>query len=308
MAKMVKSYVITKDVVPTLRNRLGVNIDYDAAKEIDNLESKFIQEFWKFINTEDKHVVLEMEQISGGVKSLLNKEKKPLVCFDDVYFPWISNGLFSITRLTDPNNPNNYIFGPRIGFPSLEKQIENIQRVYGKSEIAIVDVGAFSADSLIEPLFDFQRKGLNPKTIYLGLIGNEALEKLKKHNLEVNVAYTYDFDDWIELRDFFGVDGRNVNQDKLDFKGIENFKEKRLFMPYKEDPEDWASIAKKKKEKFRDFCDVYFNGLKNILSRAGYVINLVEVSKKSFGIYYLDIAKISNEPKNKLNVRRPLND
>ncbi len=286
-----KTYVITKDLVPTLQNRLGIPMPISLAESINRLENEFLEGFWGFVNVEAQHEVLDSAELVEVVRGKLENEKRPIICFDDVYFPWIREGRFSITRLTNPLDSSKYVFGPRPGFPSLDEQIANLRGLYGDGEVAILDIGAFSADSLIEPLFDFQKAGLKPVTIYLGLAGINAAEKLKKHGLSVSVAHSYQFDDWIELRDFFGIDGRKVDQTKVDFNGIENMAGKNLFIPYRENPGEWASIVGDKQEDFRRFCDKYSEQLMSLVRDSGTNIKLKEVTRGKFGIFYLDVGE-----------------
>lgn len=286
---MSKSYLITRDLVPTLKNRLNIEINKEISAKVKRLEEEFIEKMWSFVNEDDTHNILDTDEISNDVLSMLKNEERPVICFDDVHFSDIADEYFSITRLTDPANPKNYIFGPRPGHLSFPEQLSKIKREIGKKDIAILDVGAFKGTSIIEPLYDFKSKGLNPSAIYLGLAGRSAIDHLASHGLRPHVAHSYDFDDWIELRDLFGIDGRKVDQSKIDFTGIECYRGERLYMPYRENPEDWASIVPGKHNEFVGLCDEYFSRLQEILCEQEINIGLVEVTKPKFGIYHLDI-------------------
>ena len=64
----------------------------------------------------------------------------------------------------------------------------------------------------------------------------------------MSVLRTFNFYEWIELRDLFGIDGRATGI----LNGI------RTFMPYWENLTQWASIPQCNEQKVAELCK-YFN-------------------------------------------------
>ena len=129
-----KSYLLTKDIAPTLQNRWGIDVQ-TVSDRIGALEDEFIDEFWDFAGDGDMHKVVSAEEVSDELHDMISGETRPIVCLDDVYFPWMpSQQRISVTRLTDPHNPNEEDppLGPRPNAPPLETQLSQLKDFLGQ--------------------------------------------------------------------------------------------------------------------------------------------------------------------------------
>jgi hypothetical protein len=206
---------------------------------------------------------LEIAYADLIIKNLNNqKSRYPILSLDRVYFPF-ADYFIDVTRITDLQT-GKITIGERPGSISLEKQIEDLQ---GIGDICLADVGAFEGDTLIETIDILKRNGIFVKEIVLGYVGNVALNKLK---VDTKYLETRNFYEWIELRDFFGIDGRNLRS--LDGK--------RRFIPYWENLKKWASISDYDIEYARQLCLEFNSLLIGLLWREGYDLGRMGVPNK----------------------------
>lgn len=248
--------MITKDLVRTLEVKVGYILK-DAVKEaIVSLENEFVSEFSMFIPSNVRLEVLTVAQIRESINRMLNGGS--ILSLDRIYFNE-ANFYLDITRQTDSISGKVSI-DSRFGSSSLEQQIGNINR---EKPVTLVDVGVFDGDTLLETYSLLERFGVDIERVVLGVASKKGFKKVNSLRT-VGVGRIFDFYEWIELRDLFGIDGRSVAS-----------KSKRKFIPYWENLSDWASIQEKDCKEAREFCMEFNLRLKNLLRLNGYDISQI---------------------------------
>lgn len=242
------TYLVSKDLALTLERRLGYKLNEGQKVAIDALEDRFLQEFWAYVPANIIKESVSADALSKLLQYLLSQENLPVVTLDDVYVnPSKVNGFFSVTRLTDPKTYETKI-GSRPGAPSLEEQISKLASKYKGKEIALADVGAFEGNTLVDVISMLEKASIKIPKVYLGVWGTQAINKVNGAVKQTVALRTYDLFEWIELRDFFGIDGRKTESGKI--------------IPYWENLEKWASIVPENVQQVRELCQKY-NGLLN---------------------------------------------
>jgi hypothetical protein len=295
-----KPYLLTGGLVPLIENRhkipLGDNtkeairyIERSYSNSIASLLSNRIERDpennpkfrWevKFISD----ITIE-EELSGLINS--NKSiAQPIVSFDDVYCQNLANVNYHVTRIQNPSNLNEEPkLGSRFSFLDLDTQVENVRRNYGKS-IDIMDIGAFGGATLLPEIKRFRDKGVNIENIYLMFVGQEALEKLSNENLNIFYSKTFDWIDWLEIRDCMGFDGRKVPLNPNDLDAPQN-----SFIRYTEKSKEWASIPEDVKTKYDLLYDSSFNQVREVLASEGIDVSL-KPSNQNKLVHHLRIKK-----------------
>src|SRR3989339_22069 len=85
------------------------------------------------------------------------------------------------------------------------------------------------------------------------------------NNRKLTALNLFDFYEWIEMRDFFGIDGRNVGMDS----------DTRLYIPYWENLPKWASISKEKEREVAELCKDYNGILLGLLKQEEYDVRKI---------------------------------
>jgi hypothetical protein len=261
------TYLLSRDLVETLERKFGFSLDDALKEEIRNLEEKFVEDFGKYVPTEASYSAVNAMDISNQMAQVLSESSFPVVSLDRVYIPSAKNYL-EVTRQTDQFTGKVKI-AERPGSLSLEEQIKQI-RDYG--EITLADVGAFEGATLVDICTLLGQQGIIVKNIVLGISSYEANDKLRKIS-ELTSFNSFKFFEWIELRDLFGIDGRNVGLNEG----------KRLFIPYWENLGRWASIAEKDLVSVADLSREANCKLIGKLWQAGYDLNYIGRPVKYFG-------------------------
>lgn len=161
----------------------------------------------------------------------------PLISLDRIYFPYAA-AFLEVTRKTNPEN-GKITIAARPGTRPLNEQLNRIPY----EEVVLGDVGAFEGNTLATICSELESRKIKVKEIYLGFSTPEANKKLNCTR-KVNVLNIFNFYEWIELRDLFGIDGRAV--------GLEG--SKRTFIPYWENLTQWASIPKENETSIIELC------------------------------------------------------
>src|SRR3989344_4880385 len=163
-----KAYLLTGCIVPLLENRHKLKLTSDVADKIRAIELAYFQEIQRLLEGHcfkgesgeflyDPQFVSDL-QIQDALKQLISKNRSglPLINFDDVYCHDVHDGVYSVTRLVDPNNldaPTR--LGPRPGFPPLEEQVRDIAKNHGR-QVDVMDIGAFAGETLIGEINRFR--------------------------------------------------------------------------------------------------------------------------------------------------------
>ena len=251
------SYVISKDLVPTLERKIGIDLSPFVRERIRLLEDFFLSKFWRYIPEDINKITTNAFTTSVELEAVIDERGLPLISLDRVYAPK-ADGYLEITRVTDPKT-NKITIGERPGNPSLEVQFIPLQKY---TEINLVDVGAFEGNTILELCDLLEKKGLKIAEIFLGYSSVEAKEKISR-NKKVTVLNLFQFYEWVELRDFFGIDGRRIAE-RPDY-----------FIPYWENLSSWASVPLQYKNEVKNLCLDYNKGLLQLLGSEGYPIERI---------------------------------
>ncbi len=317
-----KDYLINTGIVPLLQNRWGLELPNPTIRELQRLEDAFLAEIKPIIEDEkqifssdgktynatlkDRNAV----QLNDSMATLLRGESRPQLNFDDVYFRGQSDAFYSTTRTTNPDNLNDKKQGPRLGFVSMAEQAKALAKKFGTQEIVVLDIGTFDGDTLDTEVRRLIEAGVNVKAIYLATANKNGYNKLTEgegslkaqHGVDIKVAEgnMFDYADWVELRDFIGLDGRKVMRE-INGRTIPEFmpfKNQFLFIPYRENLGQWASLEYKTDD-LKALCDKYTALFHGAIRAAGYsvVFEPIRTNKsvkenKSTETYILDFRKM----------------
>lgn len=238
------TYLITKDLVETLRNKYNFKLSEDLCSKIRILGNDFVSKFWgvsELPNSINK-CELKANTLTTELMNLLRKNGNPeYVSLDRVYAP-LAPKFLEVTRLTDPETGTIKI-SERYGSKPLLNQINDLEN----NRIILVDVGIFDGKTLLKVIDMMEQKNLTVTEIYLA-VSNWNISPELNNNRSLRVVKRFNFYEWIELRDLLGIDGRNI--------GINN-DGTRNYVPYWENLIDWASIPKVAEKKVVDLCKEY---------------------------------------------------
>ncbi|MBW6451675.1 MAG: hypothetical protein K0B02_03000 [DPANN group archaeon] len=293
-----KTYLLTKDIVPTLKYRLNVPISVGSEAKIERLENQFINQFFDYTNKGNTNVHLNHSELTNGAIDLLKKHSSDnIISCDEVYFPnGIADDYLSITRITDPGNPSNYKLGERPGNIPLKTQLNVLEQKYSGKKITLLDIGAFGGDSILDTVSILNDRNITVENIVLSVSNIDAINRINNEtNLDIYSHKIYNFDDWIELRDLFGIDGRKINKTEVPSNAItsqQEFKKAdKLFAPYWENPVKWATVEPEYKDQAIELSKSTFGELQKILIDDGFNVDMNKVAKDQFGIWSLNISK-----------------
>ncbi|MBI2172926.1 MAG: hypothetical protein HYT73_01800 [Candidatus Aenigmarchaeota archaeon] len=248
------TYLVTKDVTEALERKFGYALAEDAKERINFIEDRFLREFWAYIPGSASPAEIDAACLSRDIELEAGRSKYPVVSLDRIYMPNADRYL-EVTRITNPKT-GKVTIGPRPGSIALKEQVSGI-RALGK--ISLADVGMFDGNTLLEICSLLEGCGIEIGEIYLGISGNEAYRRISGSR-RVNALNLFDLYEWVELRDFFGIDGRNV--------GASNGK--RRFMPYWENLSGWASISSPNERCVERMCKRYNKMLLEVLEEGGF--------------------------------------
>ncbi len=264
---MTKTYLVTKDLVETLRNKYVLEIPDTLAIQVRGIENEFLKKFWETIDlpeSVEKKTVDAQElarMLSEKLTGLLRCESKCndyYISMDRIYLPE-APAFLEVTRITN-RETGKYEIGPRAGCGPLNAQIASMGLDRG-SKITLADVGAFSGGTLNKICFMFEQQGITISNICLG-VANSAIATIEDSGIKdtLTVALWFDFYEWIELRKLL-IDGRLV--------GVRNDGIREYIPYYLGDLEDWASIPADKVEETAELCKTYSERLICLLREYG---------------------------------------
>ena len=124
--------------------------------------------------------------------------------------------------------------------------------------VSLVDVGAFEGDTILDICRRVEEEGIKVDGVYLGFSSEIANGKIG-NRYRYRVLNSFNLYEWIELRDFFGIDGRN----------IENNDGQKMFIPYWENLIKWASVPEENEKEVRELCISYNQKLMYLLKEDG---------------------------------------
>jgi len=204
-------------------------------------------------------VAIDANAVSMELETKTRRNGYPVISLDRVYLT-NADGYLEVTRITNPKTGEVKV-SERPGNRPLSEQINGLRK-YDK--IVLADVGAFEGGTLLEISEMLEKSGLKIEEIYLGFSSNEANRKINKSR-KLTALNLFDFYEWIEIRDFFGIDGRNVGMDS----GT------RLYIPYWENLPKWASIPREKEQEVAELCRYYNGTLLDLLKQRGYDVRKI---------------------------------
>ncbi len=268
------TYIVTKDLASTLVHRCGigeVESNEGLRNRIAALEVSFIEKFATLVPKGKEMIILPIEEIADAVKlrimSIPTGNKGMVVTLDPLFLK-DADAILSITRQMNPDTRINKM-GSRYGTPDVDEQIREIEMKLAardrKAEgITLVDIGSFSGTTLKELVRMLKTRGIHVRAIILGLSSEKVKDTLRKASEGIGVYVTHqrDFFEWLELRDLFLIDGRNVPREY-------NNGENRGFIPYTENLAEWASIPDNNIQDCIRLCRRYNAELLTVLKETG---------------------------------------
>jgi len=291
-----KTYLLTGGLVQLFKNRHGLVLSQEVCGGLEEIERDYFQSFkgllqgysdndekgsfnWDVNFLSGRTIEESFERVVGE-----NLSDRPLISFDDIYGVDLADGFYGVTRLMDPNDLSAGTFlGPRFGNDSLERQIEGIKKRFG-IDIDIMDIGTFEGETIDGEIKKrFSKQGINIHNAYLVLAGEEGVNILTNAGLNLHFTHSYDWIDWLEIRDCMGLDGRKVAGNPC------NNHVSNRFVGYNQNPVDWASIPPGFEGCFRELYDQSFGRVKDCLKRDGYELSL-DPSSVGRDVYDLKIS------------------
>ena len=249
------TYLITKDIIESLERKFEYQLDSITKRKIREFEDLFLEEFWQVIPNKIEKKAVNISSVVQDLEYISRKSGYPVVSLDKIYSP-NADSFLEVTRITDPISDQIKI-AARPGKPTLEQQIKTLKNEYQK--IVLTDVGAFEGQTLLEICFLLEQEEIQIEEICLGFSSNEANSRIN-NSRSLTALNIFNFYEWIEFRDFFGIDGRNVGTDNGS----------RVFIPYVENLSKWASIPKNTEQMGIDICLEYNLRLTTLLVNQGY--------------------------------------
>ncbi len=192
------TYLITKDLVETLRYKYGIILPQSVDTKVNQLGDEFIKNFWQASGLPSSigRCELEASQLSSRLSSLLQGDKNAYLSLDRVYVPF-APAYLEVTRLTDPNTGKVEI-SERPGSRPILEQIAKIE----SNRIALADVGTFKGETLLRIMEMLEGRRISVTGIYLG-VSNYQIEPRLNTVRELRVVKRFNFYEWIELRAAF---------------------------------------------------------------------------------------------------------
>lgn len=264
---VVFTYLITRDLVETLERKIGLKLNEEIKNYARDLENKFISEFFCFIPANIERKVISASKISEDLDQLARRNTLPIVSLDRIYVTRADDYL-EVTRVTDLRTGKVNI-SARPGNKSLDEQIDLLKKY---KKIVLADVGSFEGTTLIEICNRLEQAGIKIEEIYLGFSSYSASTKIS-NNRKLTAIYLFEFYEWIELRDFFGIDGRAVKSSSLI----------KSYVPYWENLTNWASVPKESELIVSNLCKEYYALLVGRLSQEGYDVRKIGTPVKLEG-------------------------
>lgn len=261
------TYLLSRDLVETLERKFGFSIDVVLKEDVKELEQEFIDCFRRYVPENVRYNCVNAQDISNQIASILEYARFPVISLDRVYIPSAQEFL-EVTRQTNQETGQVKI-AERPGALSIEEQVEKIREY---KEIVLADVGAFEGTTILDICDLLSQRDIKVDEIVLGISSNEANKKLNKTR-KVSALNLFNFYEWIELRDLFGIDGRNI--------GIRNGK--REFIPYWENLCKWASISTENRDEVERLCKKFNSELIGKLWQEGYDLNRIGRPVKYLG-------------------------
>lgn len=297
MANRTKTYLLTGGLVPLLENRYGVPLNDTVRAKVRRLEKEYAQEIDTLLGRRrDKDNLGEFLwdiafvddlQIDQDLRGLVigSKRNLPLVSFDDVYCKDLADAHYSITRLADPSDlSKESVSGPRLGFPNLDEQVSTLRVRCGR-EIDLMDIGTFGGGTISDEIMGrLKANGIRVNNVFLVFAGEDGIKKINATGSKLHYLKSYDWVDWLEMRDCIGLDGRKVIHSPST-KQVHN-----AFIRYCDKATDWASVPEQFRERFVDLYSQYFQKVRETLKEAGAEIELTKSSANPL-VYELGIKR-----------------
>jgi len=248
------TYLVTKDIVETLERKFGFPLSDKLKSYARDLEENFLKEFWSNVPTYIERLSMSSSPVADELDKICRRNQRPVISLDRVYLTRADEYL-EVTRVTDPLTGNITVM-ERPGNEPLAAQIDRLKRY---KRVVLADAGAFKGETLLEVCDRLEKAGIEIEELYIGFSSNAANSKIN-NSRKLTAINLFDFYEWIELRDLFGIDGRAVRENY----GI------RTYIPYWENLSNWASIPKEREVIVSDLCKRYYRLLIEKLQKGGY--------------------------------------
>ena len=230
--------------MPTLERKIRIPLIPNQKEEISRLEEEFLYRFWSYVPNGINKIAMDALTTSIELERAC-KIGLPVVSLDRVYVTDADKYL-EVTRVTDKLT-GKITVGERPGTKSLIEQVTSL-RDY--KEIVLVDVGAFEGETILKVCGILEEKDIKVVEIFLGYSSIGANKRIN-NDRKMTALNLFEFYEWVELRDLFGIDGRRTADGGL--------------IPYWDNLIRWASISPENDLSVKQLCKEYNQKLMNIL-------------------------------------------
>jgi len=237
-----ETYLVTSDIVPTIRSRKDIDVSESEAEELHQLEEEYVNQLEEYVPNDVRYEVLDTDTIQNWMDEKIRASDNPVVSIDDVYpSEQLVDAYLDATRITDTQTGES-VTGTRDGEESYEENLERIGSEY--DTINLIDIGAFTGETIEETVEEFNHQGVEVDNVYLPVNGSD---------LDVECIDEYDFHDWLEMRDLFLIDGRKIGEGP------------NTFIPYSENLSEWAGIPEEHEEEVEELSRQFYEETAEIL-------------------------------------------
>ncbi len=175
-----------------------------------------------------------------GLETAISKTRLPVVSLDDRYVT-SANEYIGISRGVD-EQLNDIGYVPRVGYPSIKRQLGKISALGG--EIVIADDVLFSGEMIAWLANVLEPYGVKIGGLVCGIAIQEGIDKMQAKDVDIEAVQAFDeVEDEICERDFAVVTGSGRRIDSIAANTL-------YFDPTNGKPAKWASIPPEKVEYF----------------------------------------------------------
>lgn len=124
-----------------------------------------------------------------GINERIARTALPVVSLDDRYVT-DADAFLGVSRGVDENLEGSG-YAPRVGYESIDEQLQQIQRL-GQREIVVVDDVLFSGGVVAYAAEQLQPYGIEVKSVICGVAVGEGVEAMTELGVEVDAVVYYD--------------------------------------------------------------------------------------------------------------------
>lgn len=273
-------YLITKDIVPTLINKLGIyelkNLPH-AQKKLKELENAFVGEFSEILRSGTLVRAVDAEDIAAALRERISAiaHENPnhlTVSLDRVYGP-VASYHIEITRALEPITGRSFHGANRFNSLPVEVQVSDLklmQEIKKRNNkgmeltVILADVGTYEGKTIKRMMRMLSKEGIIINKVVVGIATEKGYTTLRNAYGDAIIACNIERDlyEWMELRDLMLIDGRQALLGSYT-NGV------RYFVPYSELLVKEAKVPKRKEQEAIEICYRFHNEIMDLLKDLG---------------------------------------